>query len=139
MGRFIVVTKRKRSRAADRFCLLMVPALALTWFLLPRDGSLEGSLQAMEAGAAHLAPGEELIRSGLQGDVWVEAVRTSAPLALPDDSTYRTLVRERCAQARLTPLLNRGGMVLEHRHGPDGDLVYTLQMTYDICDQVRMG
>ena len=138
MGRYIVVKKRKRSQAADRFLLLLVPALALTWYLLPRDESLEGSLQAMEA-APHLAPGEELIRSGLQGDVWVEAVRTSEPLALPDDSTYRAQVRERCAEGRLAPLLNRGGMVLEHRHGPDGELVYTLQMTYDICDQVRMG
>ena len=70
MGRHIVVTKRKRSRAADRFLLLLVPALALTWFLLPRDESLEGSLQAMEA-TPYLAPGEELIRSGLQGNVWV--------------------------------------------------------------------
>lgn len=138
MGRYIVVTKRKRSRAADRFLLMLVPALALTWVLLPRDESLEGSLQAMEA-APHLAPGEELIRSGLQGDVWVEAVRTLTPLTIPDDSTYRALVRERCSQPRLLPLLNRGGMALEHRHGPDGELVYTLRMTYDICDQVRMG
>jgi hypothetical protein len=140
MGRFIVVTKRKRSAAADRFVVLLVPTLVLAWMLGQGGPGVDGSLQAMErTGPVDLAPGEQLIRSALVGDVWVEAIRSSGPVSLPEDDAFRAALRDRCGQERLAPLLRDGGTALEHRHGPDGRLVYTLRMTHDICDQVRMG
>jgi hypothetical protein len=140
MGRFIVVTKRKRSVAADRFVLALVAALALAWAFGQGRPGLDGSLQAMESSDdLGLLPGEQLIRAGREGDLWVEAIRSFTPVTLPDDETFRAELRGRCAQARLAPLLRDGGTAIEHRHGPDGALVYTLRMNAQICEQVRMG
>jgi hypothetical protein len=126
--------------AADRFVLSLAAALVLTLALNQTHPDLDGSLQAMAASEGlALAPGEELLRAGRDGDVWVEAIRSPVPITPPDDETFRAELRDRCAQARLSPLLKGGGTVIEHRHGSDGALVYTLRMDAQVCGQVRMG
>ena len=140
-----LLTQGRRYRGASRTVppglrgLLASLAIALLASGSPgREDALKHAISA-EVTPRDLGDGLTLLSVRAEGTTLFRAISSELPFEPPGDQQLRVMLRDRCGDEQLRPLLARGVVVHESRSfGPFETLVFTLTMSSTVCDQVGM-